>query len=127
MNISMNDFWLYLIFASGVAFGAGYLYSHWRLYTEFDRMLSTIKNSQVATASNIPATVELEHYMINGINYFYTSAGQFMGQGETLDAAAEHYRYMAGKNTIAFFTHAVDGTTHCFVAGTCKRCVFEEI
>ena len=90
-------------------------------------MLSTIRNSQQVATSNTLTTVELEHYVINGINYFYNSAGQFMGQGETLDAAAEHYRHMAGKNTVAFFTHTVDGTTHCFVAGTCKRCIFEEI
>jgi hypothetical protein len=106
-----------------LGFCAGYIYSHMQTIRELDKIIGAAKRPDDI---EFPEPITLQHNIINGVNYFYTEGGKFVGQGATLDEAAAHYMGLNGNKTIALFKHSEFGLTYCFIDGVCRRCTVEK-
>lgn len=123
----MDNYLVYCLLTAAIGFFAGYIYSQWRIFTEFGRLVDEFTSNPTTKTPEYPQPLQLQHTIIDGVHYFYTSDGKFVGQGDTLDVAAKHYSELAPRNTVGFFTHSELGLSYCFIDGSCKRCVFEKI
>lgn len=107
-------------------FLAGYIYREFKFINDWVKLNTSLQSQLQGVDAQLKEkgvreVRQLNHEIIDGVNYFFTTDGSFAGQGTTLDDAAKHWTQISGPEQLGLFKHVESNEEFYFLNNQCLQ------